>query len=266
MRIAPPDTIDQEVLAEYLRISGSGIQVEVLDQCGSTNALLLERAKAGAPHASALVCELQTAGKGRRGNAWISAAGEGLTFSLLWQFGSGVSALSGLSLAVALASARALESQGGAQIKLKWPNDLLFAERKLGGILVESFQVAGRTVVVIGIGLNVRVAAALRARVGHPIADLREAGVRATRTALLAAQLAQLAQLLPRFEKQGFAPLREEWHARHAWQGKKVRLSSGGQTQAEGEILGVAEDGALLMRAGGAIKPYYSGELSLRLA
>jgi len=266
MRIEPLDRIDHEVLARCLEISGSGIQAEVIDQCGSTNELLLERARAGAPHASALVCEQQTAGKGRRGSAWISAPGASLTFSLLWRFGSVVSALSGLSLAVALACTRALESQGAAQIKLKWPNDLLFDGRKLGGILVESLQDAGGTVAIIGIGLNVMVSPALRNGVGHPVADLREAGARGTRAELLAAQLAQLAHLLPRFEKEGFTPLREEWLAHHAWQGRTVRLSSGGRMHAEGETVGVAEDGALLMRVAGVIKRYYSGELSLRQA
>jgi len=266
MLFEPLDPIDHEVLAQFLENSGSGIRAELLDQCGSTNALLLERARAGAPHASALVCEHQTSGKGRRGSAWISAPGASLTFSLLWRFGSGVSALSGLSLVVAVACARALDSKGAAQIKFKWPNDLLFDGRKLGGILVETLQNAGGTVAVIGIGLNVRVAPALRDRIGHPVADLREAGAHGTRTELLAAQLAQLAGLLPRFEREGFAPLRDEWLARHAWQGRNVQLSSGKRMHAQGETVGVAEDGALLMRTAGVVRRYYSGELSLRLA
>jgi BirA family biotin operon repressor/biotin-[acetyl-CoA-carboxylase] ligase len=264
--LEPLDPIDHEVLAQFLKNSGSGIQAQVLAQCGSTNSLLLERARTGAPHASALVCEHQTSGKGRRGSAWISAPGASLAFSLLWRFGSGVSALSGLSLAVAVACARALESQGAAQIKFKWPNDLLFDARKLGGILVETLQDAGSAVAVIGIGLNVRVAPALRDRVGHPVADLREAGALGTRAELLAAQLAQLARLLPAFEAEGFAPLRDEWLGRHAWQGRNVRLSSGERMHAQGEAVGVAEDGALLLRTAGVVKPYYSGELSLRLA
>ncbi len=262
----PLDPIDHEVLAQFLEISGSGIQVEVLDHCASTNAYLLERARAGAPHAGAIACEHQTAGKGRRGSAWVSAPGASLTFSLLWRFGSRVAALSGLSLAVAVASARALESQGGAQIMLKWPNDLLFDGRKLGGILIETLHDAGSTVAVIGIGLNVRNSPSLRDRLGHQVGHLREAGALGTRTELLAAQLAQLEQVLSSYEKEGFAPLREAWLARHAWQGRQVQLSSGGRLHAQGETVGVAEDGALLMRTAGVVKRYYSGELSLRQA
>lgn len=247
-------------------MSGSPIRVEVLGQCASTNSLLLERARTGAPHASAIVCERQTAGKGRRGNTWISSEGDSLTFSLLWRFVSDISALSGLSLAVAVACARALEARGAAQIKLKWPNDLLFEERKLGGILVETLPVAGGVAVVIGIGLNVRNAAVLRDSLGYPVADLQEAGAVGTRTALLAAQLAELADLLPFFEKGGFVRLREEWLERHAWQGRQVVLASGTHRHVQGEAVGVAEDGALLLLVEGQVLPCYSGELSLRLA
>ena len=151
MSIDPPDLIDLATLAQALEISRLDIQVEVLDQCPSTNALLLERARAGAPHASAIVCERQTAGKGRRGSAWVSASGASLTFSLLWRFDSSVLALSGLSLAVAVASARALEAQGGTQLTLKWPNDLLFDGRKLGGILIETLTGANSTVAVLSL-------------------------------------------------------------------------------------------------------------------
>ncbi len=266
MSIEPSDLIHGEAIAQALEMFRLNIPVEVLAQCPSTNALLLERARMGAPHASAIVCENQTAGRGRRGSTWISATGASLTFSLLWRFGSTVSALSGLSLAVAVAVARALEAQGGAQIELKWPNDLLFRGRKLGGILIETLSSADSTVAVIGIGLNVRNAPALGDRVGHQVADLREAGALGSRNELLVAQLLQLSQVLPTFEKHGFAPLREEWLARHAWQGRRVRLSGGGHQEAEGEAIGVAEDGALLLQVAGEVRRYYSGELSLGLA
>ena len=134
----PIDLIDRAELEHRLVGPVREFQVEVLDECGSTNALLGERARSGAAHGSVIVCEHQTAGKGRRGNAWASAPGCSLTFSLLWQFSRPSSELQGLSLAVAVACAKALERHGAHRLRLKWPNDLIIEERKLGGILVES--------------------------------------------------------------------------------------------------------------------------------
>ena len=171
-----------------------------------------------------------------------------------------------MSLVVALASARALEAQGAVGIQLKWPNDVLFDGRKLGGILVETFHQADRTVAVIGIGLNVRHSRSLHDRIGHAVADLREAGVRADRTAILAAQLGGIEAALEVFATKGFACFRDEWLARHAWQGRQVSLGSADRVEAVGEAVGVAEDGALLLRADGVLKAYYGGELSLRPA
>ena len=262
--VASLDPIDRERLVRLLAASGAQLDVQVLDQCGSTNALLMERARAGAPLGSAIVCEHQTAGKGRRGNAWASALGASLTFSLLWRFDSQPAALQGLSLLVAVACATALESCGARQIGLKWPNDLLFHGRKLGGILVETFQAAHGMVAVIGIGLNVRDSKKMSESLGHQVADLTETGVSADRTTLLAAQLTQLAVMLPEFGKHGFSPFRDAWLARHAWQGKQVWLGSGGRLHARGRAEGVAEDGALLVDEGGLVNRYYSGELSLR--
>ena len=213
-----------------------------------------------------IVCEHQTAGKGRRGNAWASAPGCSLTFSLLWQFSRPSSELQGLSLAVAVACAKALERHGAHRLRLKWPNDLIIEERKLGGILVESLLRDAGAAAVIGIGLNVSNAADLSTSVGHRVADLRDAGVSGSRTLLLASLLDELAVTLRLFEKEGFAALREEWLARHAWQGCQVWLGNGSERIVQGRAMGIARDGALMLEHEGAISHHYSGELSLRPA
>ena len=267
------DPIDGVALARCQMLARSRIRVQVLDQCASTNTHLMELARSGAPHASAIVCENQTAGRGRHGKTWISMPGECLTFSLLWRFESRISRLAALSLVVALASARALEAQGAVGIQLKWPNDVLFDGRKLGGILVETFHQTDKTVAVIGIGLNVNLSRSLRDRIdrsdtlfGHSVADLREAGVRADRSTILAAQLGGIEAALEVFATEGFAGVREDWLLRHAWQGRQVSLGNADQVEAEGEAVGVADDGALLLRSAGGVKAHYSGELSLRPA
>src|SRR5579864_2211030 len=246
-RLAEPvDLLDRDALAARLRKSSPVLSVEVRDECASTSTAL---AAEGTAHGTVLVCEHQSAGRGRRGNTWFSAPARGLTFSLLWRFSQGAAGLAGLSLAVAVGAVRALERLGMEGVQLKWPNDLYCGGRKLGGILIESSGDAlGPSTVIVGLGLNVRLDPALRGRIDRPVTDLASCGGAAVppRTVLLGALLESLAEVLTRFAREGFAPFRDDWQRRHAWQGRRVRLALAGRV-AEGEALGVAEDGALVL-------------------
>ena len=119
--------------------------------------LLLAEAQAGAPSGLTLAAELQTRGRGRRGRSWHTGLGGALTFSVLWRFEQGVGALHGLSLAVSVALVRALRSLGATETMVKWPNDVLWRQQKLAGVLIElQGDVMGPSAAVIGIGINVR--------------------------------------------------------------------------------------------------------------
>ena len=151
-------------------------RIEVAEQVESTNTALLDRA-AVLPPGSVLAAEMQSGGRGRRGRAWTTGLGGALTFSVLWRFETGAAGLTGLSLVVGIAVARALAGLGATEVKLKWPNDVLFRGRKLGGILIEvQGDALGPATAVIGIGLNVRMPPAWRDRIDQPIADAVEAG------------------------------------------------------------------------------------------
>ncbi|MFM9972694.1 MAG: biotin--[acetyl-CoA-carboxylase] ligase [Burkholderiales bacterium] len=260
-----PDLIDASWLTGQLDLALSELRVQCLEQCESTNTLLMAQAKAGGPHGSVVVCEYQTAGRGRLGNRWQSAPEASLTFSLLWRFPSSLQHRSALSLVVAVGCAQTLESLGARGVALKWPNDLLLDGRKLGGILVETFHSAGVIVAVIGVGLNVCHSASIDAQVGVRVATLREAGIDATRTRVLAALLLGLENALAKFDREGFEMFRAAWQRRDAWHGRQVRLS-GNRGQIVGEAMGIGDDGALLLRTGGMIQTHYSGEMSLRPA
>jgi len=266
-RLADPlDLLDREVLAARLKEISPAFSIEVLDECLSTNTVLAERAAHGAPHGMMLACEHQSAGRGRRGAPWLSGVGGSLAFSLLWRFPQGAGALAGLSLAVAVAAARSLDRLGIAGVELKWPNDLCCRGRKLGGILIElSGEVLGPSTAIVGVGLNVRLDAGLRSRIDQPVTDLANCGgPLPARTVVLAALLESLAAALTQFSREGFAPFREAWLRRHAWQGRRVALSIADRRVAEGEVLGIAEDGALMLRSQRGIERFHSGELSLR--
>lgn len=267
-RLAEPyDALDAEATRATLGAAAARIEVEVIDECESTNALLAARAERGAQPGLVLACELQTAGRGRRGAAWHSGLGTGLTFSLLWRLEHGGAMPGGLSLAVGVACACALESCGARGIALKWPNDLLLGDAKLGGILVEAqTAVDGATDVVIGIGLNVRMPEPQRRVIAQRVADLGDAGVRRPRAAVLGRLLEALDAALARFAREGFAAFRDEWTRRHAWQGLVVRLAVPPARTVEGVAAGVADDGALLVDTGRGVERFHSADVSLRRA
>jgi BirA family transcriptional regulator, biotin operon repressor / biotin---[acetyl-CoA-carboxylase] ligase len=253
--------LDLSLLASALGADACRFDADLLPVCDSTNALLLTRSEAGAPSGSVVIAESQTAGRGRRGRAWLSAPGDSLTFSLLWRFAPGTLPL-GLSLAVGVAVVDALTKLGAGGTALKWPNDVLKDDKKLAGILVE--LVPGQThAAVIGIGLNLRLPAALPAVVRDTAAALN---LPVDVNVLLATLLVELRTVLDSFAATGFAGLRADWTARHAHQDVPVRLLSDFAPPRDGICRGVAADGALLLETAGRIDRILSGEISLRKA
>jgi BirA family biotin operon repressor/biotin-[acetyl-CoA-carboxylase] ligase len=263
----PIDFYDPMLLAGRLKAVSPGLHLELLDECPSTSTELAARAKAGATHGTVLVCEHQSAGRGRRGNAWVSALGGSVTFSILWRFSRGAAEVAGLSLAVAVGAAEALEALGVRDVAVKWPNDLLSRGSKLGGILVETAgEVTGPAAAVVGVGVNLRLSRAVRERIARPVTDIAtSSGAIPSRAVALAGLISSVASSLELFSREGFAPFRQAWLERHAWQGRRVILSEADARVAEGEVVGIAEDGALELASEHGIRRFHNGELSLRL-
>jgi len=217
--------------------------------------------------ASLLVAEHQTRGRGRLGRDWASNAGASLTFSLALPLAP--QAWSGLSLAVGLALAEALDPVGDAgtppRIGLKWPNDLWLVDaagrgRKLGGILIETVSMGPRRMCVVGVGLNVLPQA--HEGLTHGYACLQEIDAQASAPAALACVAEPLVRALLGFQAQGFAPLLAAYARRDVLLGQAVRTTQ--PDVAEGVAEGVDEDGALRVRCDG-VHRVVSGEVSVRL-
>lgn len=258
--------IDPARLKPLLGALAGRFDVDSLDTCDSTSSELLRRAERGAPGGTVLVADEQTAGRGRRGRAWLSAPADSLTLSLLWRFAGPATQLAGLSLAVGVGVAQALESLGTRRVRLKWPNDVLLARdgdfAKLAGILVELSSDRRGTQAVIGIGLNLRAPSGELLQPAAGLAD--ELPVLPDRHELLAALLAALAEVLDSFATGGFAALQSAWQQRHAWQNQPVRLLQDAAVEGEGICLGADSDGALLVETPVCIKRFLAGDLSLR--
>ncbi len=274
---AAPDFLDADAVRLALRdiaAKGSGypaLDVEVVDQIGSTSTELLRRSQRKDIHGTVLAAEWQTAGRGRRGKPWAAVAGGSLTFSLGWQFEQGAGFLAGLSLAVGVSVVRALEAEGLAGVELKWPNDLIHKHLKVGGILVElNGDALGPSVVVVGVGLNVRLPAEIRRDIEQPVSDLTTVAGRGApvidRNHLLARVSLELASTLEAYARAGFPPFAAEWQRRHAYQGKPVKLLLPDGASVKGTVAGVDSTGALVLADGPRRARFLAGEISLRRA
>ena len=243
--------------------------LEVLLQTDSTNSRLL--AVDDLPPGKVDVClaEYQSAGRGRRGRDWIAPFGGAICLSLGWVFPEPPRQLSALSLAVGVAVMRALGRFGARDIRVKWPNDVLLANRKLGGILCElRAEAGGPAYVVIGIGLNVRLNAAARrtiAATGVEAADLSEAlaPAPAERAAVVAALVDELIAALGQFQRDGLSPFVQAWRDADALHGVEARVSLGDK-QHRGIARGIDADGALVLETPAGVLRFISGEVSVR--
>jgi BirA family biotin operon repressor/biotin-[acetyl-CoA-carboxylase] ligase len=264
-----------------------GLSIEVVQTLDSTNSELTDRlrnagrvqqdrrgGRVGDLAPQMLVAIHQTAGRGRLGRRWHAMPGSSLTFSLALPLRR--DDWSGLSLAVGLAVAEALEPQG-TRVGLKWPNDLILrdslqaasdadtpagAGRKLGGILIESVPVGAQRAAVIGIGINVLPQPVAEADYGA--AALAEIWPEATPQEALARIGVPLVRTLLAFEHEGFAPLEPAYARRDVLRGRPVRTTDA--EMPEGIAAGVDADGALKVAANGRTRRIVSGEVSVRLA
>ena len=270
----PPQWLDVKRIADHMGERSKNFHLEILDSAVSSNTLLLQRAKldvvdGGAPSGSVLAVEWQSGGRGRLGRTWHSGLGNALTFSLLWRFDCGLSALSGLSLAAGVALIRALHGLGLESVRLKWPNDVLGGNRKVAGILIEAQgDMLGPSAVVIGIGLNLSLQQQVLSQIDQPVtclADmLTEPSAVPERNHLLAVILLELDGVLREFAEHGFAALREEWQSYHAFQHQPVQVLLPDGVRVDGIVQGVADDGALKMETLHGIRRFNVGEVSLR--
>jgi BirA family transcriptional regulator, biotin operon repressor / biotin---[acetyl-CoA-carboxylase] ligase len=259
--------LDPARIATHTGAFASRLSVEVVDCADSTNSLLMQRAAAGAPSGAVLAAEWQHNGRGRLGRVWHSGLAGALTFSVLWRFEHGASALGGLSLAAGLALARAVAKLGVREVALKWPNDVLWRGRKLAGILIEMRgDQLGPSAVVIGIGVNVMLSGGLAARIGEPAASLEEAVGELDRNRALGAVLAELVLVLDAYAQAGFEPLRGEWERWHAHQDRAVNVLFPDGRRETGRARGVGADGALLLETAHGARRLLSGEVTLRAA
>lgn len=265
----PIEFLDREKIESVMNqeVRSSIADLKLYDRLESTNTYLIELSKRGAQSGTVCLTEFQTAGKGRRGRAWISPFGRNIYLSLLWRFQNGPAAISGLSLAVGVSVLRALASMNLSGIGLKWPNDIYWQGRKLGGILIEvTGETYGPCAAIIGIGLNVYVPERDAAMIDQAWTDLSRImdGRPIARNRLTGVLLNELFPVLADFEINGLSSYLDEWRSYDCLAGLPVCIYQG-EFARVGKAGGIDENGLFrLIDSDGKACCFASGEVSFR--
>lgn len=256
------DLLDKNTLSALLP---SCPQLEVFPIIDSTNKYFMDKLPE-LEKGQVCVAEYQSAGRGRRGRQWLSPFGANLYFSMYWRLDAGISAAMGLSLVVGVATVEALTDMGCNGVKVKWPNDIYYQDKKLAGILVElSGQAGDAAHLVIGMGINIAMPDSESTQeITQPWANLEQTCTTMPEKNQLAAHLInRITQALTLYEEQGLGAFIERWQAIDNFNGRKVKVILQNR-EVHGIARGINEQGALLLDINGDITPFIGGEVSLR--
>ncbi|MDD1796373.1 bifunctional biotin--[acetyl-CoA-carboxylase] ligase/biotin operon repressor BirA [Enterovibrio makurazakiensis] len=256
---SPLDLLEEQKLKDVLDAPAFSL----IPVIGSTNQYLMDRV-GQLVSGTACLAEYQQSGRGRRGRVWFSPFGANLYLSMYWRLDAGMAAAMGLSLVVGVSMAETLAKLGAKDVKVKWPNDLYWNDRKLAGILVEMTGQAGDAAhLVIGMGLNVAMSETVDA-VDQNWANLKDTcHALPDKNTLAAALINGVMDSLRQYEETGMAGFVAKWDKWDNFKGRSVKLLLG-ERIVEGIARGINEQGALLLETESGIAPYLGGEISLR--
>ena len=253
----------------------ASLGVETVEETASTSQALMDASFGRSPGAPRLLAAVrQTAGRGRRGRAWLSPEGRSVAFSIaLERRVLSDPPPTAVSVAVGAAAASVL-SRWAPDVRLKWPNDLQRDGRKLAGILVESRRSApaagarGGTIerIVVGIGVNL-LAPPKSCGIGQPACGLidGEALPAQAGETVIGALAGAVVPAIDRFLAEGLGPFVEAWRRFDALDGRPVVLVDGERVLASGRALGLDDSGGLRLQTADGMRVLHSGEVSLRL-
>lgn len=239
----------------------AGCENEIYDSIDSTNARAKELGGKGASHGTLVVADSQSAGRGRLGREWISPKGVNIYMSLLLRPRVEVNKVSMLTLVMAVAVAKAMESVAP---QIKWPNDILVGGKKVCGILTEmQLEQDGQYFVVIGVGINVKTQD-FPEEIKEKATSLEEAGLNISREELLGKVLAYFEEAYEVFEKEEDLSGLQNYYEEHLVnKDAKVKVLDP-KGEWEGIARGITAMGELLVEREAQLLKVYAGEVSVR--
>ena len=258
------NTIVKYLDAKYLTL---GEQIEVLETVDSTNNYLMRKINPSSTEIQICLAEHQTLGRGRLGRKWFSPYGRNIYLSLKKQFFIEIGAINGLGLAIAISVIKTLAECGIIEnLSIKWPNDILWHNRKLAGILVEnSGELNGLCqTTIIGIGLNTGMVE--NNDINQPWCDISQIpNLVFSRNQLAGTILSGLIKTLEIFQLHGMKAFVKNWQKFDPTYKKKIILITPSGKKITGVNFGIDVEGNLLVQKNGKILRFSCGEISLPL-
>jgi BirA family biotin operon repressor/biotin-[acetyl-CoA-carboxylase] ligase len=243
-------------------------QLEVFGSVASTNTYLMSQLAPGVGRFRVAIADHQSSGRGRHNRRWVSPPGAGLYMSFAYSFEEHPDHLPSLTLAIGVGVIAALQKLGIDGVSLKWPNDIVALDGKLGGILTELQSRATEGVTVVtGIGLNIDLPedaeTSIESDWARRVVDV--SGICETvpgRAVIAAAIITELYSVMQKFAALGFVAFLEAW-AKHDWLNQREVVVDLPDQQISGVAAGVDNDGALLVDTGKGKTRVVSGSIIL---
>lgn len=251
----------KERIRHGLETAWAGCEIVYLAETDSTNRQARMLAREGAKHGTLVLADRQTAGRGRRGRSWISPAGEGVFMSLIVRPEVEASQAAKMSLALALAVAKAIRQETGLDARIKWPNDIVIRGRKICGLLLEMEGAQdGMLSIVAGVGINVH-QTQFEEEIAHTASSLDLlAGKRISRSAIVRAFLMEFERVLALSDEE----MMQEYRALSATIAQRVQVIALDGT-CTGTARGITESGSLLVEdESGEMREVLAADVSVR--
>ena len=233
-------------------------RVEEFDEIDSTNTWLADQARAGAPEGLVARADYQSAGRGRLGRTWESTSGSALLCSILLRPPLASEDLALAVAAVALSAREALGRLSGLTPALKWPNDLVVEDRKLGGVLAEIVNADEGAAIIVGAGINLTAPGPASLQATSVLGETGEVLLAQDVLEALLEELSKRRELLD--DLGGRATLRDEWRAALSTIGRSVRVVQA-QGEIEGRALDIDDHGALVVEVQGNRRVFHVGDV-----
>ena len=262
----PIDWLNQQQIFQYIPSPIQALISEfvIYPVVSSTNDAVAQSLQKKSQSGVVCLAEMQSAGRGRRGRTWLSPPAGTFYGSVGWVFNEGFQVVEGLSLAIGVAVIQALNTCGVEGLQLKWPNDIVWQGKKLGGILIEmNAEVGGNCQVVVGVGVNLALPQTVKTQIDQEVTDLREICPNLNRQQITAALISQIVQVLSDYAVKGFKYYRQTWQSYDALFGLSVKVLGLAQ-MIEGTATGIDEQGAFLIKTATGIEAISGGEVSIR--
>jgi len=257
----------KEILETISKASLSKVDSLIVSKkTGSTNDDAKNTLKESEVNLCAHFAEQQNSGRGRGGKNWTSPFAKNIYFSMGWNTNLTLSEIEGLSLAVGVVVAEALQKFINESIKIKWPNDLFIKKKKVGGILIETSSGAGNNLeIVIGIGINIFMDEKEATTIDQPWTILDEyKKTTINRNQIASSLINGMTELTAIFQRDGFKSYKKKFNSLNVLKGKECKIVDGKNQERTGLVEGINDKGELLLKINNEIIQFRYGEVSIR--